>query len=224
MGDSLMFSAFKSGSSSTTYFDRINVYTNAYSTTSIQLCSNCSSIGFRAKASGDNLLMTRTDICTPTVWKKGATQTTGIDNVGQMVKIGNSYYGVGWTGSQCWMQFLSLNSTLSSSQTIFPITGGPAAVGNSGDTAVRVIFETSTSQIIGYQSINIPDPTKTFLVELLYFPLTGKMSIVDITMVEGNRAYYTDGRTGKLSMKYQATTCLNGSLNQIINKIYPFDY
>jgi hypothetical protein len=224
MGDSLMFSASKNGSSTTTNFDRINVYTNAYSSTSIQLCSNCSSIGFRAKASGDNLLMTRTDICTPTVWKKGAAQTTGIDNVGQMVKIGNSYYGVGWTGSQCWMQFLSLNSTLSSSQTIFPITGGPAAVGNSGDTAVRVVFETSTSQIIGYQSVNIPDPTKTFLVELLYVPSTGKMTIVDITMVEGSRTFFTDGRTGKLSMKYQATTCFNGSLGQAVNKIYPFDY
>jgi hypothetical protein len=223
MGDSLMFSWSRSNASSTTHFSRMNIYTNSSSSTSIQLCPQCY-INFRAKASGDDLLMTRTDICTPTVWRKGSTNTTGIANVGQLVKIGSSYYGVGWGNSQCSMDFISLNSTLSTSQGIFTITGNIAAVGNSGDTAVRVVFETSTSQIIGYQSINIPDPTKTFLVELLYFPLTGKMSIVDITMVEGNRTYYTDGRTGKMSMKYQATTCLNGSLNQIINKIYPFDY
>jgi hypothetical protein len=223
MGDSLMFSWSRSNASSTSHFSRMNIYTNSYSSTSIQLCSQCY-INFNAKASGDDLLMTRSDICTPTVWRKGASQSTGIANVGQMVKIGNSVYGVGWTGSQCWMQFLSLDSTLSNSQTIFPITGGPAAVGNSGDTAVRVVFETSTSQIIGYQSINIPDPTKTFLVELLYVPSTGKMTIVDITLVEGSRTYYTDGRTGKLSMKYQATTCLNGALGQSVNKIYPFDF
>ena len=52
----------------------------------------------------------------------------------------------------------------------------------------------------------------------------GKMTIVDITMVEGSRTFFTDGRTGKLSMKYQATTCFNGSLGQAVNKIYPFDY
>jgi hypothetical protein len=223
MGDSLMFSWSRSSASSTTHFGRMNIYTNGYSSTSIQLCSQCY-INFRASASGDNMLMTRTDICTPTIWKKGSVQTSGIPNVGQMVKIGNTFFGVGWGTSQCGMDFISLDASLTNSQTIFSLTGNIAALGNSGDTAVRVVFETSTSQIIGYQSINIPDPTKTFLVELLYVPSTGKMTIVDITLVEGSRTYYTDGRTGKLSMKYQATTCLNGALGQSINKIYPFDF
>ena len=223
MGDSLMFSSSRSSSSSTSYFSRMNIYTNSNSGMSIQLCSQCY-ISFLIKASGDNLLMTRGDICSPTVWLKGAAQSTGIANVASMVKIGVNYFGVGWNRTGCNPDFITLNSTLSASQTLFPINGSLAAVGNSGDTAVRVVFETSTSQIIGYQSVNIPDPTKTFLVELLYVPSTGKMTIVDITMVEGSRTFFTDGRTGKLSMKYQATTCFNGSLGQAVNKIYPFDY
>jgi hypothetical protein len=108
MGDSLMFSWSRSNASSTSHFGRMNIYTNSYSSTSIQLCPQCY-INFRAKASGDDLLMTRTDICTPTVWRKSSANTTGIANVGQMIKIGSSYYGVGWGNSQCSMDLISLN-------------------------------------------------------------------------------------------------------------------
>jgi hypothetical protein len=223
MGDSLMFSSSRSSSSSTSYFSRMNIYTNSNSGMSIQLCSQCY-ISFLIKASGDNLLMTRGDICSPTVWLKGAAQSTGIANVASMVKIGVNYVGVGWNRTGCNPDFITLNSALSASQTLFPINGSLAAVGNSGDTAVRVVFETNTSQLLGYQSIIIPDPSKIFMVELLYVPLSGKLTVVDITLAEGNRTYFTDGKTGKLSLKYQATTCLNGVIVQNLNKIYPFDY
>jgi hypothetical protein len=97
------------------------------------------------------------------------------------------------------------------------------ALGNVNDTALRIVFETSTSQVIGYQSVFIPDQSKSFMVEMIYVPSTGQFKVLDITQIDGSPEYYVDGRTGKISMMYNGTTCYEGKLNTTINRVIYFD-
>lgn len=225
MGDSLMFTWAKPSITPITYFGRMNVYNNLSSGTSITLCSNCGSINFTAKASGDVLFIRRLDNGDRGIWPKNSTSTLGYGAIGNLVKVGPNTYGFDWIFNSSGVNgtLSKLNSTYDPIQSILNINATKMALGNVNDTALRIVFETSTSQVIGYQSVFIPDQSKSFMVETIYVPLTGQFKVLDITQIDGSPEYYVDGRTGKISMIYNGTTCYEGKLNTTINRVIYFD-
>lgn len=221
MGDSLMFSWFKNQASITSTFTRTNIYNNGSNSVNVSLCSNCSSVYWKINASNDDLFLATTNGTQYNVWKKGSSAISGVPNTGAVVQLFGDAYGLTWNSQQQFDVQL-LNSTYSSNTNIFSFTGNTnpgsfyaPTISKDSDSTIRILFETNTSQLIGYQSITIPDASKSFLVEVLYNVVTGEMTVADISLIDLARIYYVDQHTNRVAVKlWGPQTCINGAIIQ----------